>query len=111
MAGEWQELRNRASMTLSYAGLVKLPMRINARLDEDSAAQLEYIRKTTQQNLTDIIKHSVELYYRELQLKQQDRNQRLLESDFVGCGAAEPELSTRYKSILSEQLARKHDHR
>jgi hypothetical protein len=86
-------------------------MRINARLDEDSAAQLEYIRKVTQRNLTDIIKHSVELYYRELLLKQQDRNQRLLDSDFVGCGAAEPELSTHYKTTLSDRLARKHGHR
>jgi hypothetical protein len=61
--------------------------------------------------MTDIIKHSVELYSRELVDQQEDRNSRLLESDFVACGAAAPELSTQYKSMLYQDLAQKHGHR
>lgn len=86
-------------------------MRINARLDGSSSEQFEYIRKMTHKNVTEIIKHSVDLYYRELIGGQTDRNQRLLQSQFVGCGGAGKAFSAEYKAALNQGWDEKHDHR
>ena len=62
-------------------------MRINARLDERSEENLEFIKQVTGENVTRIIKDLLE--ERARQLRQRNKSgaklKALLESDFVGC--------------------------
>ena len=37
--------------------------------------------------------------------------ERLMQSGFIGCGEAEPDLSVNYKAHLSDSLSAKYDHR
>ena len=37
--------------------------------------------------------------------------ERLMQSGFIGCGEAEPDLSVNYKAQLSDSLSAKYDHR
>jgi hypothetical protein len=75
-------------------------MRINARLDEKTEQQLTYIRATTKQSLTDIIKHSLSLYYQQLRSETGEGTRKLLQSDFIGCAEGPEDLSSHYKHYL-----------
>ena len=86
-------------------------MRINARLDETALKQLDYIHTTTRQNVTEIIRHSLDLYYQQLKNQKSNHLTELLASDFIGCVEGPDDLSSEYKSCLSDTLNDKHDHR
>ncbi|MDM9381712.1 CopG family transcriptional regulator [Chlorogloeopsis sp. ULAP01] len=83
-------------------------MRINARLDEESARKLACIKQQTNQAVTDVIKSAIDLYYQKLQHQQQNPHKLLIETGFIGCGEAEPNLSVNYKSILKDSLKTKY---
>ena len=83
-------------------------MRINARLDDASAKKPAYLRHKTRDKTTDIIKRSIDLYYESVAAEERAANQALLDSGFVGCGEDTPDLSSRYKTLLTESLEAKH---
>jgi hypothetical protein len=80
-------------------------MRINARLDEEGQAQLEYLTLATGQGVSHVVRESVARYY--LQVKQQQpRPSRLLA--MVGAGhSGRTDISSNVKNHLTEILERK----
>jgi hypothetical protein len=99
--------------TLSY-GLhdeADLLMRINARLDDDHARKLEFLPLRTGARTSDIIKDAIDLYYREMKQPASDAARVLRDTDFIGCGEAESDLSTHYKEVYFEVLEHKHGNR
>ena len=86
-------------------------MRLDTPLDEATEQQLVYLQTTTQQNVDEIIKQSLNLYYQHVKKKGMDNVQQLLDSDFVGCAEGPEDLSTHYKHYFSQELSNKHDHR
>ncbi|MEH2380163.1 MAG: CopG family transcriptional regulator [Nostoc sp.] len=86
-------------------------MRINARLDEEYADKLAYIQQQTNQAVTDVIKSAIELYYQQLQQEQKNALSMLIQTGFIGCDQADPDLSVNYKSILRDGLEAKYDYR
>ncbi len=83
-------------------------MRINARLDEEYSNKVAYIQQQTNQGVTDVIKSAIELYYQQLQPHQKKPLLALMESGFIGCGEADPNLSVNYKSVLRDGLKGKY---
>jgi hypothetical protein len=86
-------------------------MRINARLDEESARKLDYLKDVTHSQVTEVVKDAIDLYYARVKQSQDSARSRLFDSGFVACGAAEPELSESYKDDLSQALEAKYGHR
>ncbi|AWB67291.1 CopG family transcriptional regulator [Saccharobesus litoralis] len=85
--------------------------RINARLDDEYMAKLERLKSQMHTSTTEVLKLAIDDLY-ETQLNQkQAKLQALLNSDFVGCGEAEADLSSHYKSYLNSDLSKKHDNR
>ena len=77
-------------------------MRINARLDEQAEKQLAFIRSTTRQSVTEVIKRSLDLYYQELKGQEGVGTRKLMQSDFIGCAEGPEDLSVDYKRYLSQ---------
>ncbi len=86
-------------------------MRINARLDEEYSNKVAYIQQQTNQGVTDAIKSAIDLYYQQLQQHQKNPLLGLMESGFIGCGEADPNLSVNYKSVLRDGLKAKYGDR
>ncbi|MBV1916050.1 MAG: hypothetical protein KUG72_11740 [Pseudomonadales bacterium] len=84
-------------------------MRINVRLAPSSEQALEYLKQNTGLGVTQIIKHSLELYVAELQSKagRLRCNQQLL-ADLAGIGQGPVGLSENYKSYLDKLLDEKY---
>lgn len=83
-------------------------MRINARLDEQSSEMLAYLRQQTQEHTTDVIKRALALYYQQVKGQSAHSAQQLINSPFIGCGATDTGLSSNYKTLLTDSLAKKH---
>lgn len=79
--------------------------RLNARMDEDLARKVRYLRERTGSSTTKVIIASLEAYY--ARLTQSEEPASLLK-DFVGCAVGPAELSSNYKEILTDSLASKH---
>ncbi|MGB1110352.1 MAG: ribbon-helix-helix domain-containing protein [Gammaproteobacteria bacterium] len=86
-------------------------MRINARLDDERAAKIEFLRRMRGTNTSEVLKAAIDAFYEKFRSEELNGNQRLLNSGFVGMAAGDPDLSTNYKSELSKALEAKHDHR
>ena len=84
------------------------PMRINARLDESSEEKIEKIKRVTKKSTTDIIKESVDLYYKKLSLDVKENNRKLLKS-LSGIADGPKDLSENYKKYLTKGLSEKYD--
>ncbi len=82
-------------------------MRINARLDQSSEEAFDYLKQNTGKTVTEIIKHSLELYVSELKNKGKQSNQKLLK-ELAGIGCGPEDLSTSVKSYLEEDLNEKY---
>ncbi len=78
--------------------------RLNARIDPELSAKVKYLRRRTGQSTTQILKASIEAYYR--QLTEQEKPATLL-ADFIGCAAGSPDLSESYKAELKQTLGKK----
>ena len=83
-------------------------MRINARLDGNSEEKIEKIMRVTKKSKTDIIKESVDLYYKKLNLDAKENNKKLLKS-LSGIADGLKNLSENYKQYLTRELSKKHD--
>jgi len=92
--------------SLSYAMYDDMTARINARLDDDLAAQLEQTRKLTGKSTSAILKDALKLYFARDQPAKKRPYEIMQEMGFIGCGKGEPNLSTDYKKILAESWTR-----
>lgn len=81
-------------------------MRINARLDDEYALKLEYIRRHTEKSVTEVIKLALDAYYQAI--TQSDPIDVLMNSGFIGCGEADSDLSMCHKAKLAESLEAKY---
>ena len=84
-------------------------MRINARIEEEQAKQLESIKRTEHLTTTQVVKRALDLYFEQKKLKHKSGIQQLLESDFIGCAEGPEDLSDDYKKYLTQSLGQKHD--
>lgn len=83
-------------------------MRVNARLDEQSEADLKYLQRVTESSSTDIIKTALSLYASRFREEAKQQKQALLDSGFIGSFKAEPDLSENYKQRVREALDAKY---
>ena len=86
-------------------------MRINARLDEDQARKIAWLRERTGQGVTAVVREAIERYHAQVSAQRERPVEVLTRTGFVGCGAADQHLSRDYKRLLSESLDAKHGHR
>ena len=83
-------------------------MRINARLDDDRAEKLRQLQTLTQLGASEIVKRAIDLLYRQHADRSREKLDALLSSDFVGCSEGPPDLASRYKQYLIQDLEHKH---
>jgi hypothetical protein len=82
-------------------------MQIITQLDDDAASKLTYIQQHTGQDTEAILKAAIERYYQQLQQKTAlDIFQDL---GLVGCIDADPNLSTNYKSVISQSMEQQYE--
>ena len=90
---------------MSYVLYDMSSRRLNARLDDELAMKLQYIKRRTGQSDTEVIRRSLERYYDDLRREAPTAQTAL--ADFVGCASGDADLSTRYKHELASSLERK----
>lgn len=83
-------------------------LRINARLDEQTAADLEYLKEVTQSNNTEAMKKAIRFYADRLRNEISRSKQALIDSGFVGGFEGPEDLSTNYKRYFAEYLDEKY---
>jgi hypothetical protein len=86
-------------------------MEIKTQITEAEANKIAFIQQKTNQDISEILKLAIDLYYNHLQTPLEPSLQILEQSGFIGCCSVESDLSTTYKSVLSNQLNQKYDHR
>jgi hypothetical protein len=86
-------------------------MRINARLDEESARKVRYLTRVTGSNLTGVVREAIDRYYRFVEGRERRALAIFEEAGFVGCAEGESDLSSRHDEILAEELEAKHGDR
>lgn len=81
-------------------------MRVNARLDEESAEQVEYLTRATGLGVSHVLRESVALYYR--QVKAQ-RTGLVHLGKLIGKGdSGRSDIASNWKRYLGESLEEKH---
>src|SRR6201995_1631941 len=84
-------------------------IRINARLTGDDARHfLELQRREGNKPASDLLRDALREYYVAHAKPKAGAFSMMSESGFIGGGEGERDLSTRYKSILTESLADKY---
>ncbi len=81
-------------------------MRVNARLDESTSAELRQLVRGTGWSVTDVIRESIHRLY--LQESVQERTPADAFADLIGGFEGPADLSTNYKVDLRNTLSRKH---
>lgn len=80
--------------------------RINARLDDASQAQLEFLAQATGQSVSHVVRESVARYYAEVKARQQGPVNFLA---LVGKGrSGRSDIASNVKRELDQILAEKH---
>ncbi len=84
-------------------------LRINARLDPQTASELDALVKAGGQTVTEVVKNAIHCYYRQ---QTERASQPALDlfrlAGLIGCADGPPDLSSRYKDYLGESLVQKH---
>ncbi len=81
-------------------------MRVNARLDAEAEAQVDYLVATTGMGVSQVLRESVALYYRQARAGVGGAKHLL---ELVGAGrSGRAEIASDVKRHLSESLAAKH---
>jgi hypothetical protein len=84
-----------------------MAMRVNARLDDESSRQLQYLLETTQHaGVSDVLKASLEHYYAKVRAENAPRLTRLLALSGTQ-GSGRSDVSVRAKEFLTEALSAK----
>ncbi len=82
-------------------------MRINARFDEASQQQLEYLAQVTGKSVSHVVRESVARYYAEVRAERVGLRHF---AKVIGQGdSGRSDLATNYKQLLTESLAAKYD--
>lgn len=79
--------------------------RINARIDGELAAKVEYLKRATRRTTTEVVRDSIEAYHRQVIA---GLGPVALLADFIASGEAAADLSSSYKEELTKALTRKH---
>ena len=79
-------------------------MRINARIEEEQAQKLEWIKQSEHLTTTQIVKQALDYYFEHKKLKHKSGLQQLLEIDLIGCCDGPEDLSENYKEYLTHSL-------
>ncbi len=85
-------------------------MLINTNLEDGIAEKVDYLLKTTQLTLSEVLKNSIDVYYELMRISPADKLKAFEESGFIGCGEGDAQLSVNYKTDLKELLERKYGH-
>ena len=104
---------------LSYARMTGSPLhngrearRIDARLDEEFARQVDHLQKLKQISTSAMVREAIADYYRTVVDEEAQRPLSALEtSGFVGCAEGSEDLSSSNKTSLGESLEPKHGDR
>jgi hypothetical protein len=78
-------------------------MKIDIQLDDEYIQKLSYIQQQTQQDVTEVIKASIDLRSQQLQ-QTDDSPTKLQQSQFIGSFEAEPDLAANAETILRSML-------
>ncbi|MBK8972670.1 MAG: hypothetical protein IPM37_15560 [Hahellaceae bacterium] len=81
-----------------------MAMRINARLDDDTARKMQVLIEHSSGSQTDIIKLAINLAYDQFEAQSHEGLTSLLDSPFLGSFSADPHLSECYKHLINEAL-------
>jgi hypothetical protein len=81
--------------------------RINARLDDDLAAQLEELRRLTGKTLTELVEAALRAYCAQLGQAPKAPYEVFRKSGFIGTGRGPRHLARDYKRELTKSLGRK----
>jgi hypothetical protein len=84
-------------------------MQIITQLDDDVANKLTYIQQQTGQDTEAVLKAAIEQYYEQLQHPQKTALDIFQDLGLVGCIDTDPDLSTTYKSVISQSLEQKYE--
>ena len=85
--------------------------RINARLDEQTARDLQFLREALgDKSITEVLKYSLQYAAQDFRDREQARRQKQLwlNSGFIACGEGPEDLSVNYKQYLTEYLDQKY---
>jgi hypothetical protein len=83
-------------------------MEITIQLDSQHAAQLAYIQKISNLDPATVVNQTIEQEYAKLQASSPTPLQIFEEAGLIGCLEGSPDLSTNYKSVISDYIAEKH---
>ncbi|MCB1034523.1 MAG: CopG family transcriptional regulator [Acidobacteria bacterium] len=86
-------------------------MRISARLDEERTQKLEFLTEATHLGKSEILKAAIDVYYQQFAASRPNPAEVLRRTGFIGSGEGPSDLSSRYKELLTEDLAAKHGYR
>ena len=71
-----------------------------SQLDPRFIDQVKTIQKQTNQDINQIIQTAIDIYYQQITTQETDPLAALKQSEFIGCGESDPDLSSTYKSQL-----------
>jgi Arc/MetJ family transcription regulator len=91
---------------VSY-GLYDMTARINARLDDALAAQVDEIRGLTGKTLTELVEAALRAYCAQVSLTSRRPADAFANAGFIGAARGPRNLSTTYKRALTRSLGRK----
>ena len=100
-------LSSRCLSSGSVIRLYDMGARINARLDDELAAQVEELRRLTGKTFTELVEAALRAYYAQLHEASARPAAAFRRAGFVGVGAGPRNLSRDYKKHLSASLGRK----
>lgn len=86
-------------------------MRLNARLDEEDSMKIKFLAQKTRKTLSAIMKEAIRYFYEHEVGQAIDPLKTFKKTGFIGCAAAEKNLSRDYKKILESEWKKKHGHR
>lgn len=77
-------------------------MLIHTKLEDGIAEKVDYLLKTTQLTLAEVLKNSINLYYELTRTPPAPRDhlKAFEDSGFIGCGEGDEQLSVNYKTDL-----------
>ena len=78
--------------------------RINARIDDALARELDEIRAITSESTTEVLRSAIALYRASLGERGRRAADVLAATGFIGSGSGRADLSTTYKSELTRSL-------
>jgi hypothetical protein len=83
-------------------------IRINARLDEEAASDLEFLKESTHANNTEVLKSALRFYAGHLRNEVLRSRQALMESGLIDSFEGPEDLSAYYKRYMAETIDEKY---